>query len=109
MVPGINGARPHFVKINGARPHFVKKRTFPYRWNKWCQNKWCQAPFCKKEDITENVNKWCQNRINGARPHFVKKRTFPYRKWGLAPFIPKTSLSSPSERNHARSPSLTVF
>jgi hypothetical protein len=30
-------------------------------------------------------------------------------KWGLAPIIPKASLSSPSERNHARSAFLTVF
>jgi len=30
-------------------------------------------------------------------------------KWGLAPFILKASLSSPSERNHARSAFLTVF
>jgi len=35
------------------------------------------------------------HRINGARPHFVKKRAFSYRKWGLAPFIPKASLSFP--------------
>jgi hypothetical protein len=53
-------------------------------------------------------NKWGQG-INGARPHFVKKRIFSYRKWGLAPFIPKASLSSPSERNHARLAFLTVF
>jgi len=33
----------------------------------------------------------------------------PGNKWGLAPFIPKASLSSPSERNHARSAFLTVF
>ena len=30
-------------------------------------------------------------------------------KWDLAPFIPKASLSSPSERNRARSAFLTVF
>ncbi len=30
-------------------------------------------------------------------------------KWGLAPFIPKASLSSPSERNLTRSTFLTVF
>jgi hypothetical protein len=52
------------------------------------------------------ANKWG---INGARPHFVRKRTFSYRKWGLAPFILKASLSSPSKRNHARSAFLTVF
>ena len=33
----------------------------------------------------------------------------PANKWGLAPFIPKASLSSPPERNHARSAFLTVF
>jgi len=33
----------------------------------------------------------------------------PGNKWGLAPFIPKTLLSSPSERNRARSAFLTVF
>jgi hypothetical protein len=59
--------------------------------NKWCQNKWCQAPFCKKEDIL------IQKIENGAWHHL------------LAPFIPKASLSSPSERNHARSAFLTVF
>jgi hypothetical protein len=32
-----------------------------------------------------------------------------YRKWGLAPFILKASLSSPPERNLARSAFLTVF
>jgi hypothetical protein len=47
--------------------------------------------------------------INGARLHFVRKRTFSYRKWSLAPFIPKASLSSPPESNHARSAFLTVF
>ena len=33
----------------------------------------------------------------------------PVNKWGLAPFIPKASLSSPSGRNRARSALLTVF
>jgi len=33
----------------------------------------------------------------------------PGNKWGLAPFILKASLSSPSERNRARSAVLTVF
>ena len=33
----------------------------------------------------------------------------PWNKWGQAPFIPKASLSSPSESNHARSAFLTVF
>ncbi len=33
----------------------------------------------------------------------------PGNKWGLAPFIPQASLSSPSERNLARSAFLTVF
>ncbi len=33
----------------------------------------------------------------------------PGNKWGLAPFILKASLSSPSERNLARSDFLTVF
>ncbi len=32
----------------------------------------------------------------------------PENKWGQAPFIPKASLSSPSESNHARSAFLTV-
>ncbi len=42
-------------------------------------NKWGQAPFCMRN------------------------------KWGQAPFILKASLSSPPERNHARSAFLTVF
>jgi len=33
----------------------------------------------------------------------------PANKWGQAPFIPKAWLSSPPERNHARSAFLTVF
>ncbi len=33
----------------------------------------------------------------------------PGNKWGQAPFIPKASLSSPSERNLVRSAFLTVF
>ena len=45
-------------------------------------NKWGQAPFCKKEDIL-------------------------IQKMGPGPIY--SSLSSPSERNHARSASLTVF
>jgi len=54
-------------------------------------NKWCQAPFCKKEDILIHTE-------NGAWHHLL-----------LAPFIPKASLSSPAESNHARSAFLTVF
>lgn len=33
----------------------------------------------------------------------------PANKWGLALFIPKASVSSPPERNRARSAFLTVF
>ena len=55
--------------------------------------------------------------INGARPHFVKKRTFSYiKKMGPGTIYSlskvtqiKASLSSPPERNHARSAFLTVF
>jgi len=54
-------------------------------------NKWCQAPFSVQ---------------NGAWHHLLRPGTI---YWGLAPFIPKASLSSPPERNHARSASLTVF
>ena len=52
-------------------------------------NKWGQAPFCKKEGIL--------------------KQKGNNRKWGLAPFILKALLSSPPERNHARSAFLTVL
>ena len=33
----------------------------------------------------------------------------PANKWGLAPFIPKASISSPPDRNPARSAFITVF
>jgi hypothetical protein len=62
--------------------------------------------MAKKHVAFAPANKW---RINGDRPHFVRKMTFSCRKWGLSPFILKASLSSPSERNRARSAFLTVF
>ncbi len=53
-------------------------------------NKWGLAPFCKKEDI-------------------LIQKMGPGPIYSLAPFIPKASLSSPQEGNHARSAFLTVF
>jgi hypothetical protein len=47
--------------------------------------------------------------INGDRPHFLYENVLLLTKWGLSPFIPKASLSSPSESNRARSAFLTVF
>ncbi len=53
-------------------------------------NKWGLAPFCKKEDI-------------------LMQKMGPVPIYSLSPFILKASLSSPSERNLARSAFLTVF
>ncbi len=59
----------------------------------------------------KGFGKYLQRPLKKGSGYMVLKHVAyaPGNKWGQAPFIPKASLSSPSESNHARSAFLTVF